>query len=115
MILTCDEILEIGVARDVQTLAVPEWGGEVMIREITAGEYDRLQVMTQNALDSKADETKIRANWVAAFLSDEEGARLFKDSEVSKVSAMGAKAIDRIYDAGQLFNALDESEDLEKN
>ena len=115
MILSRDEIIECGAKRETKSLAVPEWGGEVLLREISAGEYDKLQVITQQALEYKADQTKIRANWVAAFLSNEDGSRMFKDSEVSKVSAMGAKAIDRIYEGGQLFNALDESEDLEKN
>ena len=115
MILTRDEILEIGVSRKTQSLAVPEWGGEVLLREISAGEYDKLQVVTQHALDNKEGNTQIRGLWVAAFLANEDGSRLFKDSEINKIAAMGAKAIDRIYEAGQLFNALDEAEDLEKN
>ena len=115
MILTRDEILECGAKRKTKSVTVPEWGGDVLIREITAGEYDLLQTITADALEGKIDRTKIRANWVVAFLSDEDGGRLLKDSEIAKVSEMGAKAIDRIYEVGQLFNALDESEDLEKN
>lgn len=113
-ILTRDEILELGARRSVQRLTVPEWGGEVYVREITAGEYDRLQMMHYEATKG-ANQTLLRANWVVSFMSDSDGNRILTDRDVADVAKMGAKAIDRIYEAGQRFNALDEADELEKN
>lgn len=114
-ILTRDEILEAGAARKTREVSVPEWGGTVHVREITAGEYDRLQLMQYDARESGKSRGLIRANWVACYLSDADGKRLFTDGDVTKLANMGAKAMDRIFEAGQAFNGLDDLDELEKN
>ena len=114
MILTREEIIKMGAARKVEKVKVPEWKGDVYVREITAGEYDTLQMAAYTASQTDA-QPQVRANWVAAFCCDADGNRIFQDADIKTISAMGAKAVDRIYEAGQKLNALDEADELEKN
>jgi len=113
-ILTRDEIMELGAKRNVELVSVPEWDGDVYVREISAGEYDKLQMKHYNATKG-GNQTLLRASWVVSFLCDAGGERTFADGDTQAVSQMGAKAIDRIYEAGQKFNKLEESDELEKN
>ena len=114
-ILSKDEILQLGGKRKTQTVSIAEWGGDVNIRELTAGEYDKLQLMHYDARQSGKRRDHIRASWVAAYLADENGERIFSDNDVTAIAKMGAKAIDRVFEAGQAFNGLDEDEELVKN
>ncbi len=113
-ILTREEMIQAGAPRKSESVHIPEWGGDVFVREITAGEYDVIQLAIYDA-GKRGSNREFRARWVSAFLCDESGARLFSDGEIATIANMGAKAIDRIYEAGQKFNKLDEADELEKN
>ena len=114
MILTREEILTLGARREVKSITIPEWSGDVYVREITAGERDTLEMMQHKAAES-GNAKLLRGNWVAMFLSDKEGARLCPDGDIHAISNMGAKAIDRIFEAGYAFNKLGDLDELEKN
>ncbi len=102
----------------VKLFEIPALGKSVYIREVMSGERDLLEALTRHATQRPlAIQGEFRAKYAVHFLSDEQGARLFSDAEVSALDALPQKAVDEIFQAGIDFNefrAADE-EELEKN
>ena len=113
-LLNRDAILK---ANDItmQTVNVPEWGGDVSIRTLTGTERDAFEASIVSG--KKHDMTNIRAKLVARSVVDEKGVRLFTDDDVCAIGRKNAKALDRIFDAAQRMNGIRETEiqELEKN
>ena len=87
------------VAQNPKTLErvqVPEWGGEVCVREMTAGERDRWDAwqIDHTGPDRFND---LRARLLVTVLCDDAGARLFSDADIEHVSRMPASIITRIW------------------
>lgn len=113
--LSRDEIL--GKRRGkVEEIKVPEWGGTVFVREITASERDAFEA---GSLDKKggARMANIRARLAVLTLSDSEGKRLFADADTHQLGELPASAMDRIFEASMRLNRLtkDDVDELEKN
>ncbi len=110
-----DEILGKRRGR-VEEVKVPEWGGTVFVREITASERDAFEA---SSLDKKggAKMVNIRARLAVLTLSDSEGKRLFGDADVAALGELPASAMDRIFEASMRVNRLTKSDvdELEKN
>jgi hypothetical protein len=113
--LTKDEILAAN-DRPMTTLAVPEWGGEVCLRQLTAEEAQQYRIFS---LDDnwKVDRAKALKNHLvlaSLTLCDEAGARIFTADELTGKSAA---AIERVAAEARKLNGLDtDSVDLaEKN
>jgi hypothetical protein len=96
-------------ASDVRTkvLDVPEWGGEVIIRSLTAGWRDQFEADLLAARQAgnllPAD---ISARMLVASLIDEAGQPLFTMDDVSALSAKSSGAVSRVSDEIRAFNAL---------
>ena len=99
-----------------ETVAVPEWGGDVLIRTLTGTQRDAFEASLMGK-GKKADMVNIRARLVARSVVDEQGARVFCDGEIEALGMKSAKALDRIFDAAQKLNGIREEdiEELEKN
>ena len=65
------------------TVDVPNWGGEVMIQELSAGAMGKMQ-----ALEGK--ELEMAAAAVIAGVIDADGKKMFADSDKSKILDMSA-------------------------
>ena len=102
------------VTMAVEKIKVPEWGGEVFIREMTAAERDGWEA---TAFGENADKTCIRARLACICLCDDKGARLFSDTDLPSLGKLSASALDRIFTASMKVNRLRKSdvEELEKN
>lgn len=117
--LTKDAILK---AQDVviERLEVPEWGGVVYVRSITAAERGQIE-----SAAATFKETKGKGDFAKTFtlkfamlgLCDEKGERLFKDEEIAELAKKNAKVIARIAEAVQRLSGFSkkEIEELEKN
>ncbi len=119
MALSKEQIL---AAQDLprEEVAVPEWGGTVFVRMLTAAERDAWEVSnirleeggkaTPN-LDNRS------ARLVALCAVDEEGNRLFSLEEAEQLGAKAARAVARLYAAAERLNGLrpGQVEDLAKN
>lgn len=109
----------IAAARKVakfEKVSVPEWGIDVHVRRMTAGERDQFEgEQTQARGNSKY--RNFRARLVVRCVVDEQGKRLFGDDQVGEVSELDAAGVDRIFDAICRLNRLmkEDVEDLEKN
>lgn len=115
-LLNRDEIL---AADDVkfETVPVPEWGGEVRVRAITASARDTFEQAAYAAHRDKKPLVNIRARMAAMCIVGEDGNQLFSESDIDALGKKSAVAMDRVYAAVAKLNALSDQDikELEKN
>lgn len=100
---------------------IPGWG-KVRVKDLTAGERDKVEqsctvermVVVKGRRKIKKDFSMegLRAKFVAVCVVDESGAPLFSEADVKALSALNAKALDRVFTIIQERNGLRE-EDLD--
>ncbi len=107
MILSRDQIL---AAHDIatETVSVPEWGGEVIVRGMTGTDRDAFEASVVNMRDGTAavDMRNVRAKLVASCVVGEDGARLFTDDDVLALGAKSAQALGRVFEVAQRLSGL---------
>ena len=118
MPLTRDQILQ---AKDIQTeeVAVPEWGGAVLVRGLTGEERDGYEasIMSLRGTDAQLNLRNARAKLVVKSVVDADGARLFSDQDVAALSNKSAAALQRVFEVAQRLSGLtaNDVEELTKN
>lgn len=92
-------------------VAIPELGGSVYVRALTAGERDRWE------LEYAGSRKTLRAAMAALSVCDAEGNRLFAEADIPALDAMPAAPLSRIWDAAFELNKLtkDDVDRLEGN
>ena len=114
-LLTRDEILQ---ADDLQSeqVAVPEWGGDVIISTLTGTDRDAYEAGILTS-EGKMDYRNLRAKLLARCIVDESGKRLFNESDVAALGKKSAAALDRCFSVASRLNAVSDSdlEELAKN
>jgi hypothetical protein len=105
MILSRDAILS---AQDLkrEEVAVPEWGGAVLVRTMTGAERDAWEQSLANG--GKIDVSNVRARLVAACTIDESGALLFSAADAQALGAKSGAALERVAKVAQRLNAITE-------
>lgn len=93
MVLTKDQILG-AVDFNFVEIEVPEWGGTVRIRGLSAAERDQFEAR----LGVSNDLTNMRARLVVSCLVDDDGNRIFKDSEARELGNKNAAVMTRLFD-----------------
>jgi hypothetical protein len=97
-------------AKDLVTesVHVPEWQGEVLVRTLTAAELDQYQtsMLQQRGKSQVANLENIRSKLVAMTVVDEDGQRLFTDSDVKALSGKSGSAVNRIFEVAQRLSGL---------
>jgi hypothetical protein len=112
--MALDRAAIIGMAKPrIVTIFVPEWGGDVCLREITAGQRDQWDAW-QIENEGAARYANIRARLLVLTICDEQGVRLFGDNDIAVVSGLPAMSIDKLWDASCKLVGL-RPEDVEKN
>lgn len=106
------EILDITPVLSRQAVNVPEWGGEVVVRAMTAGERDRFEVLISDG--KRAD---FRASLAVFAVCDDAGVRLFNEADIAKLTLQPASALDRIAEAALALSRFTQAdvEAMEKN
>jgi len=101
-----------------QRVAVPEWGGEVLMRGMTGTERDAIEqsVLTKDG-KGVGDVTGLRARVVACCVVDEHGQRLFQKGDVERLGAKSATVLQRLFEVAQQLSGLSPADvaELEKN
>lgn len=101
-ILNCNDLI-------TETVNVPEWGGDVIVRCLTGEERDELEslvVQEKSDGNNKVDLSNFRSRLVALSVIDEKGDRLFTIEDVIKLSKKSAKALDRVFNVAERLSAL---------
>jgi len=91
----------------VETVSVPEWGGDVCIKTLSGTERD--------AFEEGYSEQKMknfRARFLVLTLCDEGGQRLYSDDEAGELGSKSAVVLTRLFDAAWALNAF-RNEDVE--
>lgn len=102
-----------------ELVEVPEWGGSVYVRELTASERDHWEGALVR-LEGKTTELTFenaRATLAAATIVDAEGNRLFSEADIEELGRLSGKALDRVYGVATRLSGITESdvEELSKN
>jgi hypothetical protein len=93
-------------AHDLETeeVAVPEWGGTVLVRAMSARDRDALEVAIGGTGAANLD--NVRARIVAASVVDEDGKRLFDPGDVVALGEKSAAAVDRVFTVAARLSAI---------
>jgi hypothetical protein len=112
--LTREQILN---AFDLKTeiVDVPEWSGSVNVKTMTGTERDSFEQGVVQ--DGKTDLSNIRARFCSIVIVDDEGKRLFSNSDIVALGNKSGKALGRVFDVGQKLNGFtkEDFEELSKN
>lgn len=97
----------------LKEVQVPEWGGAVYVRMMTAGERDAFEA-SQGQGNPHRD---LRARLAVATVCDSCGSALFTAEDVPALTAKSGRALDRIFAAAAKHNGITAAdvEDLRKN
>jgi hypothetical protein len=109
--LTKDEILKRGDAKKWERVDVPEWGGHVNVRVMTARERDGLEHRFKNS------NVGYRAYLVAMLSCDDKGEDLFASGDIPALEEKSATAMTRVVKVAMRLNGMTEEsiEEAEKN
>lgn len=114
MFLTKDQILQ---ANDLpfEDVEVPEWGGKVRVRALTGAERDAFEasIVVRKGNRAELNPVNMRAKLVALTIVDENGNRIFSDSDIEALGRKSASALDRVFQVAQRLSGL-RPEDLEE-
>lgn len=113
-LLTIDQIRSVDttVTEDVN---VPEWGGTVRVKALTAKERDAFEagLVTGKGRNRKVRLDNIRAQLVVASVVDDNGNHMFKPADAEWLGDQSAAAINRVYDVAGRLSGVSE-DDLEE-
>jgi len=113
MQLTRDQIIS-AIDAVTKPIDVPEWGGVIHVRVISAAERDSLEAAMQDRVTRAKN---IRARIVALCACNPAGERLFTDEDAEALGKKSGIVMDRLFDAAMEINGMlpDSVEDAEKN
>lgn len=102
---------------------VPEWGGEVWVKELTGKERDHyegdiFQIKSQGGkTQTTFHRANIRARLLVLAIVDDDSKRLFADHELEELGNLGSSALDKLFTVAQRLSGFTEKdvEELEGN
>jgi hypothetical protein len=98
-----------------EVVEVPEWGGAVRVRMLTAAEREAWEL--SNAGKGGARNPGARGRLVAACACRADGELIFKPDNAGQIDGLGARPVERLFDACLRINGLtpDAQEEARKN
>lgn len=98
---------------DIKNVAVPEWGGVLCVRGLTARERDHFEA----SIGASANLDNLRARLVVLTICDTEGERVFKDSDAIELGKKNAQVVNRLFDIARSMSGMSDEDvqELEKN
>lgn len=105
MALNKDQILGASDFSFVE-IAVPEWGGEVRLRGLSAAERDQFEA----SLGVSQDLTNMRARLVVNCLVDEDGKKLFKQSDADALGKKNATVVNRLFEEVRVLSGMTDAD-----
>lgn len=104
-----------------EEVQVPEWGGSVRVKSLSATERDAFEasLVSTEGKKSRTNLVNIRAKLVAASLVNELGARVYMDlaAGANDLGQRNGAVVDRIFTVCQRLSGMSQKdiEELEKN
>jgi hypothetical protein len=107
------------VDRKLVSVAVPEWGGDVYIRQLTARERAEYEDAAAQIKDASGPLAGMRrcAMFLAAVLCDENGAALFGVGDAEEIMSRNFDVVQRLFRRAGRHNVITQADidDLGKN
>lgn len=96
---------------------IPEWGGGFLVRTMTGRERDDFESRHIALRKSGKEMTNIRGRLCAMCLCNEDGTRVFHDSDAEALGECSAQILQKVFDVAAPLNGLTakDAEELEKN
>ena len=122
VLLTKEQILgSLDLKRE--TVEVPEWGGTILVRELTAEERDAYEASLMEAkkvgkrVEFQPNLKNVKAKMAAKCIIDHAGTRVFTDLEAVALGRKSGAALSNICDVIERLSGLDKKskEELEGN
>jgi hypothetical protein len=113
-ILKRDEILGAQDILPPVEVQVPEWGGSVLVKQLSGAERDAYDTELSKLGKDKYG-VNLRARYLSHVVVDESGKRMFSDADIAALGSKSAAAIGRVWDKASEINGLVADEELEKN
>lgn len=112
--LSREEILNIPDIQ-IEDVFVPEWNTNVRVRGLTGTERDAFEEASLQRYGKKGQTREVnlkdfRARLSAWSMVDENGKRLFSDSDIPALGKKAAAALQRIFDVASRLSGLSESD-----
>ncbi len=102
-----------------ELVEVPEWGGALYVRAMTALERERFE---QSLVETRRGRNHVRLEYARARLAvmvceDEDGKPIFEGADVAWLATKSAAALERIFNVASRLSGLDDGdlEELTKN
>ena len=107
VLLTRDMILKAGNLR-TEEVAVPEWGGAVLVRELRGRERDEFEASAYVMRGGKMvpDVANLRAKLVARVIVGDDGEPVFTQQDVAALGELSAAALDRVFEVASRLSSL---------
>ena len=105
-VLTPTDLETADCDRTVEPVDVPEWGGRVHVRELTALETGKVEDAVYDEKDQVRAELVAPA-WVAACLCDPTGKPFYRPGDTQAILTVGSKSapvVRRIYEVAARLN-----------
>lgn len=106
-LLARDEILSVQDL-PVERVEVPEWGGDVLMRGLTAAERDAFEqsVIEMQGKSAKVKMQNLRAKLVALSIVDEDGNRLFTQADAEALGKKSGAVMSRLFEVAQRLSGM---------
>lgn len=92
--------------KDVETVPVPEWGGEVGIRRLSAADLDKAGFFG----GGEKTTIEIARSVLSMTLCDENGERLFSDQDIAELDEADVNVTLKLFNEAARINGLLEGE-----
>lgn len=114
VVLNRDQILKASHLK-TEEVAVPEWGGLVLVRELRGRERDEWEasLAVQRGQQMVPDVANMRAKLVARSVVGEDGEPVFTQQDVNALGELSAAALDRVFEVASRLSGLNPA-DLEE-
>lgn len=112
--------------RPQETVHVPEWGGDVIVRGMTVRERDAFEASLQKPTGkakangqrapvqaTEFDWSNFRAKLAVRCIVGEDGERIFEDGDAEQLGRKSALAVSRVFDVAQRLNGMS-NQDIEE-
>jgi hypothetical protein len=110
-ILTKEQIIAV---QDLVTeeVAVPSWGGSVLVRSLTARERGQLisSIVDQRAGGRTLKLTEIQVRTCAMAIVDAQGNRMFEEADIAKLGRKSSGALQIVFEVAQRLSGLSDDQ-----
>ncbi len=98
-----------------EKVPVPEWGGDVKVFGLTAGERDSYEdgLINHSGGKKKVTLNDATARMCSLSIRDEKGKRLFSDKDIAALSRKSADPLNRIFQVAARLSGMEKG-DLEE-